>query len=174
MRYQELYTEYSELVSGYCALRMELNSLPKGYITVRKISGKDYHYLQHSANGRKESECLSKERLVEVKAGLARREELNKQAVDLNRELSRLENAAQILDADLHRRFFYLRQTAEMDAMPMEKRPKVLSFAKAMTALEGLQVQPETVEQLKQWAVGERKFADIYLPALQRYKVLGG
>ena len=38
----------------------------------------------------------------------------------------------------LYRTFVFLKQCAEMDALPMEKRKDALSFARAMTALEGL------------------------------------
>ena len=48
MRYQELYDEYSELLRRETDLRVRLQSLPFGYITKRKISGKEYSYLQYT------------------------------------------------------------------------------------------------------------------------------
>ena len=92
----------------------------------------------------------------------------------LRREKERLESAAKILDNNLYRIFFYLKQCAEMDALPMEKRQDALSFAKAMTALEGLPAKEETEQNLMLWARGEKMFADFYMKALQSYRVLEG
>ena len=61
---------------------------------------------------------------------------------------------------------------ADMDALPISKREKALSFARAMTALEGLPARETTEENLQLWAKGEKSFADFYLPALQDYHVM--
>ena len=59
-----------------------------------------------------------------------------------------------------------------MDALPVAKREKALSFARAMTSLEGLPARETTEENLQLWAKGEKSFADFYLPALQDYRVM--
>lgn len=174
MKYQELYQEYKTLLGDYVSVRLRIQSLPKGYITVRKISGKEYHYLQYTVHGKKSFESLREERVSEVRADLARAEQLQKQIDDLLLELSRLEQAVAILDTTLSRTFYFLKQCAEMDALPVEKRPRALSFAKAMTDLEGVPAQPDTERNLERWAAGELKFSDFYLPKLQRYQVMGG
>ena len=46
-------------------------------------------------------------------------------------------------------------------AKDKEKRNDALSFAKAMTALEGLAAKEETEQNLLLWARGEKKFKDI-------------
>lgn len=68
----------------------------------------------------------------------------------------------------------FLQQCAEMDAMPMEKRQEALSFAKAMTALEGLPAREETEQNLLLWARGEKRFADFYMESLQSYSIIDG
>ena len=69
---------------------------------------------------------------------------------------------------------FFLQQCAEMDAMPMEKRQEALSFAKAMTALEGLPAREKTEQNLLLWARGEKRFADFYMEFLQSYSIIDG
>ena len=83
-------------------------------------------------------------------------------------------NAAKNHDGNQSRISFFLQQCAEMDAMPMEKRQEALSFAKAMTALEGLPAREETEQNLLLWAKGEKKFADFYMKSLQSYRVVEG
>jgi len=174
MKYQEIYNEYKELLNCYAEKSMQVQGLPKGYITIRKIAGRDYHYLQCTINGKKKAECLREARVQEVRNGLVQREALESQLKAVEKDLARLEEAAKILDPQLSRMFYFLRQCSEMDALPVVKRIKALSFAKAMTALEGLPAKEETETYLQQWAAGVRKFADFYLPALEQYGILGG
>ena len=54
----------------------------------------------------------------------------------------------------------------------MEKRQDALSFAWAITALEGLSAKEETEQNLRLWAKGEKKFADFYMKSLQTYRVV--
>ena len=84
----------------------------------------------------------------------------------------RLEQAVKILDYTLSRTFYFIRQCAEMDAMPIAKRKEALSFASAMTSLEGIPAQKDTDKNLKAWAAGDKAFADFYIPTLQRYGVV--
>lgn len=174
MKYQELYNEYTELLRRQVDLRVQIQALPKGYITKRKIAGREYHYLQCTVNGKKKSECLREERVQEIQEGLVLRDTLQEKDELIIQQLSRLEQAAKILDPDLSCTFYYLKQCAEMDALPVPKRVKALSFAKAMTSLEGLPARPETETQLQQWAEGNVMFADFYLAALEQYRVLQG
>ena len=174
MRYQELYDEYSELLRRETNLRVQIQALPFGYITRRKISGKEYSYLQYTIQGKKHSECLHEDRVPEVRKALTLREELSAQLEQIKSELARLDKAAKILDTSLSRSFYFLKQCAEMDALPIAKRAKAFSFARALTALEGLPARPETEEHLRLWADGKKQFSDLYLPALRQYHVLGG
>lgn len=174
MRYQELYDEYSALLRRQTELRTKMQKMPIGYITKRKISGKEYHYLQHTHLGKKHSECLREDRVQEIRAALKQRDEIGEQIAQMQEQLNRLEEAARILDAGLSRSFYFLKQCAEMDALPVARRPKAFSFARAITALEGLPARPETEEHLRQWVDGKILFSDFYLSALQQYNILGG
>ena len=107
------------------------------------------------------SEYVREEDWGRVRAAVARREPAKEELNGLHREQTRLEQAARILDANLYRTFMFLKQCAEMDALPMEKRRDALAFARAMTALEGLAAKEETEQNLLLWARGEKKFKDI-------------
>ena len=174
MKYQELYNEYVTLLYRQANTRQELQDIPKGYVTIKRISGKEYHYLQYTVFGRKKSEYLRESEVKSVYDKLAVRDSLLKELEDNNANLDRLERAVKILDEQLSRTFFYLRQCADMDALPISKREKALSFARAMTSLEGLPVKETTEENLNLWAMGKKSFADFYIPALQDYRVMEG
>ena len=169
MKYQELYNEYTTLLYRQANTRQKLQAIPKGYVTIKKISGKEYHYLQYSSLGKKKSEYIRESEVETVREKLVLGETLRKEIDESNANLDRLEKAVKILDEQLSRTFFYLRQCADMDALPISKRDKALSFARAMASLEGLPAKETTEEDLQLWAKGEKSFADFYLPALQNY-----
>ena len=174
MKYRELYDEYRELLVHETKLRQEMHRIPKGYLVTKKIAGKEYLYLQYTAQGKKKSEYIHEDDRTWIKAAIARREPAKEEMDILRREQIRLESAARILDTNLYRTFMFLKQCAEMDSLPMEKRQDALSFARAMTALEGLSAREETEQNLLLWAKGEKKFADFYMKSLQSYRVLEG
>ena len=109
MRYQELYDEYSALLRRQTELQTKMQKMPIGYITKRKISGKEYHYLQHTHLGKKHSECLREDRVQEIRAALKQRDEIGEQIAQMQEQLNRLEEAARILDAGLSRAFYFLK-----------------------------------------------------------------
>lgn len=174
MKYRELYDEYRELLAYETKLRQEMHRIPKGYLVTKRIAGKEYLYLQYTAQGKKKSEYIHEEDWTWIKEAIARREPAREEMDTLRREQTRLENAAKILDSNLYRTFVFLKQCAEMDSLPMEKRQDALSFARAMTALEGLSAREETEQNLLLWAKGEKKFTDFYMKSLQSYRVLEG
>ena len=172
MKYLELYNEYTALLHSQTELRRQIQTISKGYITTKKISGKEYSYLQYTSFGQKKSEYIQESEVEAVREKLSLRDILCKKIKDNQTNLGRLERAAEILDEQLSRSFFYLRQCADMDALPISKRDKALSFARAMTSLEGLPAKEATEENLQLWAKGEKSFADFYLSALQDYRVM--
>lgn len=174
MKYQELLDEYVGLLNHDITLRQEMQCIPKGYLVTKKISGKEYLYLQYTIQGKKKSEYIHEDDSARITAAIARREPVKEEMDAVRAEQMRLESAAKILDSNLYRTFFFLKQCAEMDALPMEKRMDALSFAKAMTALEGLPAKEETEQNLRLWARGEKKFAEFYMKSLQSYHVLEG
>ena len=174
MKYHELLVEYKELLADDVRLRQEMNRIPKGYLVTKKIAGKDYLYLQYTVQGKKKSEYVREEDVQRIKSAIARRDPVKVEMDMLRREQNRLESAAKILDSNLYRTFIFLKQCADMDAMPIEKRYVALSFARAMTALEGLSAKDETEQNLLLWAKGQNPFSDFYIKSLQSYRVLEG
>lgn len=174
MRYFELLNEYKDLLHADVQLRTQLQAIPKGYVTTKRIAGKDYYYLQYSDQGKKKSEYLREEDVESVRHAVAQREPLKRQLEELRKDQLRLESAARILDAGLYRTFLFLKQCAEMDALPVVKRQEALLFTDAMTALEGLCAKPETDKSLRLWARGEGSYTDIYMKALVHYQVVEG
>lgn len=166
MKYGELLDEYKDLLLRQIELRQEIERIPKGYLVTKKISGKGYVYQQHSVQGKKKSKYIRPENYEQIKAAIARKKLVKGEQDYLNRELTRLENAAQILNVNLYRTFVFLKQSSEMDAMPMGKRLDALSFARAMTALEGLPASEKTEQELILWAEGKKQFVDIYMKVL--------
>ena len=174
MKYHELLVEYKELLAEDVRLRQEIHLIPKGYLVTKKIAGKEYLYLQYSVQGKKKSEYVREEDALQIRNAIARREPAKAEMDLLRREQNRLESAAKILDSNLYRTFIFLKQCAEMDAMPLEKRSGALSFARAMTALEGLSAKDETEQNLLLWANGQKLFSDFYMNTLQSYRVVEG
>ena len=174
MKYHELLVEYKELLAEDVRLRQEIHLIPKGYLVTKKIAGKEYLYLQYSVQGKKKSEYVREEDALQIRNAIARREPAKAKMDLLRREQNRLESAAKILDSNLYRTFIFLKQCAEMDAMPLEKRSGALSFARAMTALEGLSAKDETEQNLLLWANGQKLFSDFYMKTLQSYRVVEG
>ena len=174
MRYFELLKEYKDLLHADVQLRTQLQAIPKGYVTTKKIAGKDYCYLQYTVQGKKKSEYLREEDVASIRHAIAQREPLKEQVEKVRKDLLRLESAARILDAGLYRTFLFLKQCAQMDTLPIEKRQEVLQFSGAMTALEGLSAKPETDESLEMWAKGYGSYTDIYMKALVQYRVVEG
>jgi hypothetical protein len=174
MRYFELLKEYKDLLHADVQLRTQLQAIPKGYVTTKKIAGKDYCYLQYTVQGKKKSEYLREEDVASIRHAIAQREPLKEQVEKVRKDQLRLESAARILDAGLYRTFLFLKQCAEMDALPVVKRQEALLFSDAMTALEGLCAKPETDKGLQLWARGEGSYTDIYMKALVHYQVVEG
>ena len=174
MKYHELLVEYKELLAEDVRLRQEMNLIPKGYLVTKKIAGKEYLYLQYTVQGKKKSEYVREEDALQIRSAIARREPVKGEIDILHREQNRLECAAKLLDINLYRTFIFLKQCADMDAMPKEKRFGALSFARAMTALEGLSAKDETEQNLLLWAKGQKLFSDFYMKSLQSYRVVEG
>ncbi len=174
LRYFELLNEYKDLLYADVQLRTRLQAIPKGYVTIKRIAGKDYCYLQYTVQGKKKSEYLREEEVASVRHAIAQREPLKAQLEEVREDQLRLENAARILDTGLYRTFLFLKQCAEMDTLPIAKRQEALLFSGAMTALEGLCAKPETDRSLQLWARGEGSYADIYMKALVQYRVVEG
>ena len=87
-------------------------------------------------------------------------------------DLLKLENMAKTIDKSLSFKFQLLRQCADMDSLPLEKRGEALAFARAMTALEGTSTCEEVESGLAAWIIGQKSFFEVYIPVLIHLGVL--
>ena len=74
-----------ERIARIKALRDEISSLPKGYISTKTIRGSLYYYHQWSENGKKMSKYLSEEELIELNKLIKKRQELEQELKALKR-----------------------------------------------------------------------------------------
>lgn len=82
----------------------ELNNLPKGYISKKKINGKYYYYYQYFNNGKKESVYIKNKDLELLQKKIKRRKELEKQIKKIeakNRNLKEPSQRSKELTGDL-------------------------------------------------------------------------
>ncbi|WP_308588787.1 hypothetical protein [uncultured Oscillibacter sp.] len=172
MKYQELYLDYQRLLDEELQLCKELTELPTGNLTAKRISGKEYQYLQYSEDGKKKSVYIKAEQLAQLRKQLTQRAQKSTRLKEVRAEQEKLESAVRILDGPLSRLFFQLKYSAKMDALPLPQRKKALSFASAMTALEGLPARTQTDAFLERWSYGEASFRDYYLTTLREYRLL--
>lgn len=68
--------EYDRLDRIIAKVEQEINELPKGYISEKKISGKSYCYLQFRENGKVKSVYIKKDEIDAYRSLIARRNEL--------------------------------------------------------------------------------------------------
>ena len=87
-------------------------------------------------------------------------------------DLLKLENMAKAMDKSLSFKFQLLRQCADMDSLPLEKRGEALAFARAMTALEGTSTCEEVESGLAAWIIGQKSFFEVYIPVLIHLGIL--
>lgn len=172
MKYQELYDEYNTYLDQYSKGKFELSTLPKGKIMKKRISGKEYNYLQFTSYGTRKTKYIKENEIIHINNKLSRRKILLDEINSILKELTRLEQAVKILDHKMSRIFMYLRQCADMDSLPLSKRVEAIAFSNAITALEGLGTSEETENGLKAWAEGKVTFSEFYLPILKMYRIL--
>lgn len=68
--------EHDRLSRIIAKVEQEINELPKGYISEKKINGKNYCYLQFRENGKVKSVYIKNDELDAYRDLIARRNEL--------------------------------------------------------------------------------------------------
>ena len=91
---------------------------------------------------------------------------------DIGEESDKIQAAAKILDDPLYRKLIVIKQCYLMDSTPISDRAKTLSFANAMTALEGIPVNNATNRNLQLWADGKQSYMDAYFNTLLKYNLI--
>lgn len=83
--------EYDRLSRIIAKVEEEINELPKGYISEKKINGKNYCYLQFRENGKVKSVYIKNDELDAYRDLITRRNELIIKLKGLKADKSKLE-----------------------------------------------------------------------------------
>ncbi|MDO4545322.1 MAG: hypothetical protein Q4C25_04125 [Bacillota bacterium] len=69
----------------------EIESLPKGYLSEKKINGHVYHYLQKREDGKVKSRYIKEQDVESYRVLIRRRKELEESLKNLEREKKKVE-----------------------------------------------------------------------------------
>jgi len=85
--FAEEYDRISRMIDNISA---EIESLPKGYVSKKKINGNEYYYLQKRQGDKITFSYLVKEKVADYKTLIDRRRELEKQKRRLEKDKKKL------------------------------------------------------------------------------------
>lgn len=68
-----LLEEYERILRTEALIKDELEQLPRGYISVKKINGRNYHYLQFRQDSKVKSQYIKAAEVDAIREGLAAR-----------------------------------------------------------------------------------------------------
>lgn len=165
----DLIQEYSSQVSRQAAIRAELRSAPRGYISYKHIGGNTYAYLQRRVGKGISSQFIQAEQLERVSSGIARRKELELEQKQISRRIAELEKAGSLLSPATARKLRRIKLSAGMDTLPRQQKEKSLTFSQAMTYIEGIPVSEKTAEKMAAWKDGRMSFSQLLEDTLTRY-----
>ncbi len=83
--------ERDRLLRMKSAMEKELESLPKGYLSKKKISGREYYYLQHREGGKMLSTFVSASDVDGLRTKVARRRQLQASIRECRESIRKLE-----------------------------------------------------------------------------------
>jgi hypothetical protein len=85
-----LQEEYERSERMKSAMESELNELPKGYVSEKKIAGKSYYYLQERIKMKIVGTYIPTEELTEVKKRIDRRKQLEESIRELKANMKKI------------------------------------------------------------------------------------
>ncbi len=166
---REISDEYNNLLKRKAEIEIKLPTLPQGYISKKHIGGNEYYYLQARSGVKVTSRYLKVEEVVEVKQQIALRKEYESELPQIRHRLDELETAAQLIGDGVCRRLQILKISVGMDEISEQQKQRCISFADAMTAIEGVPVSDQTKCDLNDWKNGEVTFRSVFETTLRRY-----
>lgn len=161
--------EYKELLAAKLEIEQKLSVLPKGYISKKKIGGKQYLYLQTRNGDTVESKYIKAEEVEEITKQLSLRKEYEAELPEILIRLADIETAAELLDKALLRKLKMLKLTSGMDSISADEKEKRISFSDAMTSIEGIPVSDRVKKDLANWKNGNITFLSVFEQTLRRY-----
>lgn len=165
----EIENEYISLLKRKVDIQKELSTLPTGYISTKIINNKKYNYLQMRLNGKVSSTYLKSDEVKVITEKLNLRKKHENELPDINIRLAELEKATKLLNNSLARRLDILKLSVGMDGLPQDIKLKCLTFADAMTAIEGVSASDTAKQELDCWKNGNATFLSVFENTLRRY-----
>ncbi len=161
--------EYTELLSRKALILRELPKLPIGYISKKNIKGKEYCYLQTRVHGKITSTYLKTDEAKTAVYELNLRKKYESELPDIEKRISKIKNAVKLLDGSFARKLDMLELCVGMDEMSAAIKSKCLSFADAMTSIEGVPISDSAKNELDKWMNGTATFLSVFESTLKRY-----
>lgn len=161
--------EYKNLLSKRAFFLKELSVLPNGYISRKNINGKEYCYLQCRTHGKITSVYIKTENVGTIEKDLKLRKKYEAELPVIEKRLSEIREAIKLLDSSFIRKLDMLELTVGMDEISSTTKNKCLTFADAMTSIEGVPVSKTAKEELNNWLSGEVTFISVFESTLKRY-----
>lgn len=161
--------EYRSLIDKKQKMESELFSLPIGYISKKNIKGNVQYYLQRREGARIVGAYIRNEEVDEVTVKIERRKNLIEELALISERLQQLEQAAKLIDKNLHCQLLVYKLSSGMDELSIEAKEKCSSFGYAMNAVEGVPVSKETDNAINAWKNGNMSFLAVFENTLKRY-----
>ena len=143
--------EYRLLIERKQKMLNELSSLPVGYISKKTTKGNVQHYLQRREGSRIVGAYIRNEEVDEVTVKIERRKNLIEELALISARLQHLEQAAKLIDKNLHCQLLVYKLSSGMDELTIEEKEKCSSFGYAMNVVEGVPVSKETDNAINAW-----------------------
>ena len=162
-------TEYKNLLAKKIFFINELSVLPNGYISKKNINGNEYCYLQCRVRGKITSVYIKTESVDSIDRELKLRKKYESELSDVEKRLSEIREAIKLLDSSFIRKLDMLELSAGMDEIAYLTKTRCVTFADAMTSIEGVPVSKKAKEELDNWLSGKATFISVFESTLKRY-----
>ncbi|MEG2273558.1 MAG: hypothetical protein RSC05_14935 [Acinetobacter sp.] len=173
MVFKSISQEYAGLLKKRYAIEGSLKKLPTGYISVKRISGHSYNYLQQRKQGKVVSRYLKGNLAQVTQTQLVQRKQLEEQRDVIDDHILRMEEAARIMNPLEARELERMKFCYTLDHMPKKERAKAVQFSNAIMTLEGISSTKEVDHSIDAWVEGKGSFTDSYRKTLEKYHLVG-
>ena len=163
--------EFSNLLNQQQMLERNLDHLPAGTLSRKKIHGKTYCYLQRRVHSKVESKYIAADQVEATMNGLQERKEMEKQLNTISIRISDIEKAARTMDRPLARRLQLLRLASGMDELSADEKQNSILFAQAINAMDGAPASKHTAKLLEEWKAGKRTYLSVLEQTMAYYQV---
>ncbi len=161
--------EYAALLRRKADIEMTITGLPRGYISRKRINGREYKYLQLRVNGKVRSTYLKATEAEQTSEAIALRKELESSIPVIEKRLEEIEQAVKLLDGNYSRKLEVLKLSIGMDELSSGMKQRCVSFSDAMTSLEGVPASSDAREALNSWVQGNVSFLSVLENTLRKY-----